>query len=223
MIISALQLAYKSKPESWFNKPFLKSPKGAADYWSKVLKRRAQIWRERHREEKQRAEEAALMEESAPRYPASASVAMRLQRKLKQKKKQAGKELQKLGKKSSPIIVRDTDSSGSDDHNSDGEHASPEPTSAHTDKGEKTAPGPETYTRSEIKMFARMSQAIEDVDESRGHSNAVADFIDTEFSDNSGMMVKARRAPKGSWRKGRFTRACEKAAKIMDERQVTSP
>ena len=80
------------------------------------------------------------------------------------------------------------------------------------------APGPETYTQSEIKMFEKMARTIDEVDESKGHVNAVADFIDTEFSDNTGMMVKARKAHKGSWRKGRFTRACEKAAKIMEER-----
>ena len=65
-----------------------------------------------------------------------------------------------------------------------------------------------------------MARAIEEVDESKGHSTAVADFIDSEFSDNSGMMVRARRAAKGTWKKGRFTRACEKAGKIMEERLV---
>ena len=80
------------------------------------------------------------------------------------------------------------------------------------------APGPETYTRGEMKTFARMAATINNVDVAKGHSAAVADFVDSEFSDNSGMMSKARRAAKDSWVKRRFNSACEKAAKIMEER-----
>ena len=44
-VISALRLVYPHKKDSWFKSPFLVSPSGAATYWSKVLTRRADIWK----------------------------------------------------------------------------------------------------------------------------------------------------------------------------------
>lgn len=56
MIISALRLIYKNKKEEWFSKPFLTSPLGATEYWQRVLRRRAAIWREAHNTAQTRAE-----------------------------------------------------------------------------------------------------------------------------------------------------------------------
>ena len=44
-VISALRLVYPHKKESWFQSPFLLSPSGAAKYWTRVLTRRADIWK----------------------------------------------------------------------------------------------------------------------------------------------------------------------------------
>ena len=44
-VVSALRLVYPHKRDSWFESPFLLSPTGAAKYWSRVLSRRADIWR----------------------------------------------------------------------------------------------------------------------------------------------------------------------------------
>ena len=68
-----------------------------------------------------------------------------------------------------------------------------------------------------------MAATINNYDVTKGHSAAVADFIDSEFSDNSGMMIKARSARKDSWKNKRFNSACEKAAKIMEERYAFIP
>ena len=119
------------------------------------------------------------MNEVNVQYPLSATVARKLQKKLKAKKQPVSKNIFRTGKKSSPIVVRDTDSSNSDNSDSDDAMKESARQCEHVDKSERCAPGPETYTKAEIKMFARMAQTIEDVDESKGHSNAVADFIDT--------------------------------------------
>ena len=82
----------------------------------------------------------------------------------------------------------------------------------------KMTPDPnEHYWTSEVKKFANMAKSIRNVDEAKGHSHVVADFIDLKFSDNSGMMAKARRS-KDSWTKLRFETACNKAVRIMEER-----
>ena len=44
-VISALRLVYPNKKTSWFQSHFLTSPSGAAKYWVRVLRRRADIWK----------------------------------------------------------------------------------------------------------------------------------------------------------------------------------
>ena len=68
-----------------------------------------------------------------------------------------------------------------------------------------------------MKTFKKMAKAIRNVDEREGHSEAVAAFIDSEFSDNSGITVKALRS-NNAWKKLRVNAICEKAAKIMEDR-----
>ena len=43
-VLSAIRLVYPNKKEAWFNSKFLLNPQGAAQYWSRVLSRRAEIW-----------------------------------------------------------------------------------------------------------------------------------------------------------------------------------
>ena len=68
-----------------------------------------------------------------------------------------------------------------------------------------------------MKMFKKMGKAIRNVDERVGHSDATAAFIDTEFSDNSGIVADALRS-NSPWKKNRVNAICEKAAKIMEDR-----
>ena len=44
-VLSAIRLVYPNKKESWYSSQFLLNPAGAAQYWSRVLLRRAEIWR----------------------------------------------------------------------------------------------------------------------------------------------------------------------------------
>lgn len=124
------------------------------------------------------------------------------------------------GKRTSPIVI----SSGEElsDSTSDDEDEGAEYNSDTTTKksSRKMDPDPNVhYSVSEVKKFANMAKTIRNVDEAKGHSHAVADFIDLEFSDNSGMMAKARRS-KDAWTKLRFETACNKAVRIMEERCV---
>ena len=72
---------------------------------------------------------------------------------------------------------------------------------------------------SEMKTFKKMVKTIRNVDEREGHAEATAAFIDAEFSDNSGKVVKALRS-NNAWKKNRVNAICEKAAVIMEERSV---
>ena len=64
-----------------------------------------------------------------------------------------------------------------------------------------------------------MAKAIRNVNERDGHAESTAAFIDAEFSDNSGMTLKAMRS-KIAWKKNRVNAICDKAARIMEDRQV---
>ena len=68
-----------------------------------------------------------------------------------------------------------------------------------------------------MKTFKKVSKAIRNVDEREGHAEATAAFIDAEFSDNSGKVVKALRS-KSAWKRSRVNAICEKAAVIMEDR-----
>ena len=70
---------------------------------------------------------------------------------------------------------------------------------------------------SEMKTFKKMVRAIRNVDEREGHAEATAAFIDNEFSDNSGKVLKAMRS-KSAWKRNRVNAICEKAAVIMEDR-----
>ena len=199
MIISALRLVYKDKKDDWFKKPFLVSAKGAHKYWIQVLERRAQIWRAKMRKKKASSD--------------LSSVTARLRAKIKVRENRHCKNLIRKslspGHASTPIVL-DSDSSGSDSSASDDQPV--------VTAKDSLAPGPESYSSMEIKRFAKIAKQIREVDESVGHSNAIAAFIDEEFSDNSSAMVKARRQPAGSWKRERFNAACMRAAKIMEDR-----
>ena len=182
MIVSALRLVYKNKKEEWFSKPFLMSPLGAAEYWQEVLKRRAALWREAHKSAQQRAATSNDMVS-----PVRSSVHRRLREKLKKKSKNNSTSSPHTaaddGSRMSPVVV----SSDPEDSMSPPDVSTPAgnstgSSSSSSKKMKKSTPHPKSYTRDEIKRYAKMTKTIRNVDESRGHSSAVADFLDLEFS-----------------------------------------
>ena len=217
MIISALRLAYKDKKEEWFSKPFLVSPSGAAQYWQLVLRRRAEIWRAAH--------EKALSlqpEIASSKSPITATVQERLKEKIRAlsapTSPQPAKPTPSPGRREAAIVISSGEESSGSSSVEDTEAGGSNSDVTHRKRSRKTAPDPNThYSASEIKKFANMAKTIRNVNEAKGHSHAVADFIDLEFSDNSGMMAKARRS-KDPWTKLRFETACNKAVRIMEER-----
>ena len=70
-----------------------------------------------------------------------------------------------------------------------------------------------------MKTFQKMVKTIRNVDEREGHAEAIASFIDSEFSDNSGRTLKALRS-NSAWRRNRVNTICEKAAVIMEDRSA---
>ena len=79
MIISALRKLYPRKPDSWYkNKAYLKSPRGTAMYWKKVLNQKAKAWRVRHQKEKN----AANKRKAATPSPSLTPVQQRIKDKL---------------------------------------------------------------------------------------------------------------------------------------------
>ena len=95
------------------------------------------------------------------------------------------------------------------------------PASAHADdaldEAPKLAPGPDTYSRSEVKQFSKVADAIRNYDEAKGHTVATCDFVDSEFSDGTGILARARRSPT-NWKQLRVDKACQQAATILEDR-----
>ena len=217
MIVSALRLTYKDKKEEWFSRPFLVSPSGAADYWQLVLRRRAQIWRAAHEKALRLQSEIA-----SSKSPIMTSVQERLKAKIRSLASPASPQPTKPtpspGRRESAIVISSGEESSCSSSAENDEAGGFNSDTTSKKRNRKTAPDPNShYSSSEIKKFANMAKTIRNVNEAKGHSHAVADFIDLEFSDNSGMMAKARRS-KDPWTKLRFETACNKAVRIMEER-----
>lgn len=210
-IISALHIVYPDKKESWYSKPFLQSPLGTADYWGKVLQRRAELWRVAERKQKQ--SKLTTPELRSVRQAAREKLRMRLKNKVVSLiPAMAGPT------RSNPIPI----SSGSDTDDPTTSHVTPggAPDSVTPPKQvKKTAPAPDSYTHGEMKSFARMARTIRNFDEQVGHSAATANFIDVEFSNNTGRASRCQRST-AAWKKTRFNTACQKAAKILEDRYM---
>jgi hypothetical protein len=208
MVISALRIIYPDKKESWFNKPFLLSPKGTAIYWTRVLERRAAIWRA--------AEQNLIATKPTAQTTPVQSLTERIRAKIKKR------EISKTSPSPKPKShVHKTLLYPSSD---DSDRA--EPASAHADEAEdegpKLAPGPDTFSRSEIKQFGKVAEAIRNYDEGKGHTVATCDFVDSEFSDGTGILARARRSST-NWKQLRVDKACQQAATILEDRQVPCP
>lgn len=227
-VLSALKLVYPSKMKSWFQKPFLRSPTGTAKYWAQVLTRRAEIW------------QAAADRAAARALPPQESLKDRIRRKIAERKAERVNSLSAAfrpkGRKASARRLtppaqklRSGLSSDSDDAVNNVIDLSQSPAAASSSASShaastsagsppKMAPHPTSYSLSEMKTFKKMAKAIRNVNERDGHAEATAAFIDSEFSDNSGITVKALKAD--AWRRNRVNNICEKAAKIMEDRRV---
>ena len=114
-----------------------------------------------------------------------------------------------------PIVV-----SGSD---LDGEEQEVRVTSETEEAGEdkkaveKLVDPPESYSRAEMKAFAKHAKAIRNLPSDKNHTPATADYIDTEFSDNSGRAARILLS-QFSWKRHKFKEIVSKAARVMEER-----
>ena len=212
MIISALQVVFPEKPKSWYEKSFLKSPEGTWQYWMKVIQKRLDLW------------EAAHKRRSLSKFttPALTSVRERIRNQLKQRLAAKSNSLSSalMGASSvKPIPI----SSGSDSDSDDGTAAAAAAPQPEGDEitppkpAKKMAPAPDSYSRAEIKNFARMARTIRNYNEENGHSAATANFMDVEFSNNTGRASRCHRS-KLTWKRNRFDAACLKTAKILEDR-----
>ena len=213
MIFDALELVYPGKTSKWLKLPFAKSHTATANYWVKVLNKWKQIWLKKA---------AKLVSPPPVHSPAMLALTKRIRKKLDGKTTEKIREVTKNSasapaKKVSakPIVV-----SGSD---SDGEEQevlmTPEAEEAGEDKKavEKLADPPGSYSRAEMKAFAKHAKAIRNLPSDKNHTPATADFIDAEFSDNSGRAARILRSP-FSWKRQKFKEITSKAARVMEER-----
>ena len=180
-VLAALELVYPNKRPEWFKSPFLTNPQGAAEYWSRVLKRRSEIW-------KAAAERVKLEAKKMLR----ASLQERIRAKINERRKRAIKALRTPAvtpaKKTAPACKTPKRQSREPSDSDEVVDLSVSPevsggkTSAASSTPPKRAPPSTYYTPAEFKKFERMASAIRNVDERNGHSEATAAFIDVEFS-----------------------------------------
>ena len=180
-VLAALELVYPNKKPEWFKSPFLTNPQGAAEYWSRVLKRRSEIW-------KAAADRVKLDAKKALR----ASLQERIRAKIDERRKRAIKALHtpavRPPKKAAPVCKtpkRQVRASSDSDEVVDlsiSPEVSGDKASASSSTQPKRAPPSTYYTPAEFKQFERMALSIRNVDEKNGHSEATAAFIDVEFS-----------------------------------------
>ena len=203
MILSALKLIFPSEKGNWSNRVFASSPSGAARYWTKVLKQHKSLWMKRAKKVKE-----------LPKSPSTmASVTSRIREKIAGSTRAKARQLfsqkdDKLHNKPEPIVISDSDSDG------------PIPVggevAAASKSSSKLAHAPETYTRAEMKSYARMARAIRNTSDG-AHVTATANFLDAEFSDNSGRAARVL-SSQFAWKRNRFKEIAAKAAKIMEDR-----
>ena len=112
-----------------------------------------------------------------------------------------------------PIVISD---SGSDEDSSPtGNKTAAQPPIKSTSK---LAPPTESYSRAEMKSFAKMAKAIRNTSDI-AHVTATVNFLDAEFSDNSGRAARVLSSP-FAWKRNRFKEIASKAAKILEDRYV---
>ena len=203
MILSALKLIFPSEKGDWSSRIFASSPSGAARYWCKVLKQYKNLWLKRAKKEKELVKSPSTM----------ASVTSRIRSKIANSTRSKARQLfsQKEASSSSkhePIVISDSDSDGPIPVG--GEDA------AASKSQSKLAPAPESYTRAEMKAFARMARAIRNTSDG-AHVTATANFLDAEFSDNSGKAARVL-SSQFAWKRNRFKEIAAKAAKILEDR-----
>ena len=207
MIIAALKLIYPSddQPNKWESRPFSKSPSGAAKYWIKVLRQWTTLWL---------GKALAVVPKKTTPSSAMEELTTRIRNRIKSSTRTRA---DKLGESSAsrepakpePIIISDSDSEAEAVGGLDDAHAPAK-------KSVKLAPGPESYTRAEMKTFAKMARAIRNTSDS-AHVPATANFLDAEFSDNSGRAARVL-SSQFAWKRNRFKEIANKAAKIMEDR-----
>ena len=217
MIFSALELVYPGKTKKWRQLPFAKSNSATVNYWVKVLNKWRHVWLKKAAQSKK------------PASPRSASPAMealtkrirdKLASKTADKVKQVAEKAPVAKKAPSSSAKRPIVISGSDSDEEPAAEAAAEDDTATKRPPSKLADPPESYSRAEMKAFAKAARAINNVSSDKGHVAATADLIDAEFSDQSGRAARILRSP-FSWKRQKFKEIAAKAARIMEERSRT--
>ena len=194
-IISALRLVYPDKKTTWYNNHFLSSENGAATYWARVLKRRAEIW-----------DAAAARLAIGSHQEAANSVVERIRRKIANRKCKRLSSIASAVPSDNPYITPErkafcaslssSDSDGGGPNTVDLSQSPPTASSVGCTPAlplppsgavakTKLAKGPETYSVAEMKTYVRTAKAIRNVSEKDGHTETTAAFIDAEFSVRS--------------------------------------
>ena len=219
-IIAAFRIIFSNESEEWFQRPFLSDPHLTTNYWAKVLYMRAADWERK----------AELAKRAARSPPPLANLKDRIRAQIDKRTRAASKRLTPTGSAGitsffKPIPVfsgSDPDSSEEDessviDVRSPPRHATDEDEPRPAPSPEKLAQGPESYTRAEMRGFAKVAEAIRNVDLDKGHSLATAQFMDANFSDNSEKCVRARRSSQ-RWKRNEFNSAAILAGRILEQR-----
>lgn len=144
-VISALKLIYPKRGSRWEQHECARSPSAAKKYWRKVLTKWKNMW----------AGEMLPKTAVPPKTsPTMGVIAERIREKIEKREstKTATLSPAKSGSQPIPIVISDSDSSGGE-----APAAKPEMDSSSSEKlSGKLAPGPKSYTREEMKSFAKM-------------------------------------------------------------------
>lgn len=144
-IIAALKLIYPKRGSRWDQHECARSPSAAKKYWKKVLTKWRDMW-----------SKEMLPQTPAPRKssPTMDVITQRIRNKIKERAsaKVGDKSLSGSGSQPIPIDISDSESSGGEVPAAKA-GAAPAPAEKQT---VKLAPGPDSYTRGEMKSFAKM-------------------------------------------------------------------
>ena len=146
-IISALKLIYPKRGSRWEQHECARSPSAAKKYWRKVLTKWKNMW----------ASEMLPKTAAPPKTsPTMGAIAQRIREKIEKRKSSKTVQLSpaKSGMQPIPIVISDSDSSGCEAPAAKAAGAAS--SSSEKQTGNKLAPGPDSYTRQEMKSYAKM-------------------------------------------------------------------
>lgn len=145
-IIAALKLIYPKRGSRWDQHECARSPSAAKKYWRKVLTKWKNMW----------ASEMLPKTAAPPKTsPTMGVIAQRIREKIKKRESSKAVRLStpEIGSQPIPIVISDSDSSGGEAPAAEAAAAS---STSEKLTNNKLAPGPKSYTRAEMKSYAKM-------------------------------------------------------------------